>query len=333
MIKHEIFYFGLSRAELQTLRCRFSFAFQFLEIRPEDFEDLEKINFIVSKSWCAFINPKKITYIQLESILYEHEYAKRNCHATMLVFTQPFTREQNRIIDTKDLLVIDLLTRFDRPIRDVADVVRKAVMPCWNGLKKMQGNMFNDGWYLLDIETTGIDPTTDEVISISIAYMAAYELKYHKTIYIKQKEQVSDDVVELTGITNEMLEQGLTRQEAVDFLNNLRYKAPIIVKSYDHYIPFLQELYHLCGDKFELPYVEIDGLASIVFSYMCERNPINIINRITDRKYPRNSIDHSFLMKLYDLTLSVFENLQERYGVRAPGHFHSLYDADIQCGD
>jgi hypothetical protein len=41
MIKHEIFYFGLSRTELQTLRCRSSFSFRFLEIRSEDFDDEE----------------------------------------------------------------------------------------------------------------------------------------------------------------------------------------------------------------------------------------------------------------------------------------------------
>jgi hypothetical protein len=36
---------------------------------------------------------------------------------------------------------------------------------------------------------------------------------------------------------------------------------------------------------------------------------------------------------LYDLTLAVFENLQDRYAVRAPGHFHLLYDGKILCGD
>ena len=333
MIKHEIFYFGLSRTELQTLRCRFSFSFRFLEIRPEDFDDEEKIKFIVTKSWCTFINPKKITCRQLENLTWEHEYATKHCHTTMLLFTRPFTREQNRYVDTKGLHVIDLLTRFDRPIRDVADIVKKAVMPCWDGLKKMESNMFNDGWYLLDLETTGIDPTKDEIISISIAYMAAYEIKDYKTIYIKQKEAIDNDVTEMTGITNEMLEKGITREKAVEFLNDLHYKAPIVVESYKYYIPFLQELYHLCGEKFDIPHVEIDGLASIVFSYMCERDPIDMVEHLSERKYPRTEIDHLHLANLYDLTLAVFENLQDRYAVRAPGYFHLLYDGKILCGD
>ena len=337
MIKHEIFYYGLSRTELQTLRCRFSIGFQFLEIKPEDLDDEKKIQFMVRKSWCTFINPKRITRRQFEDLLVEHEYAIKNYHATMLIFTQPFTREQRMYNDVRGLHVIDLLSRFDRPIRDVADIVHNATMPCWEGLKRMSGNGFNDGWYLIDLETTGTDPTKDEIISISIAYMAAYEIKGCQTIYIKQKEPISDDVTEITGITNEMLQNGITRKEAVDFLNNLHYEAPIIVKSYKYYIPFLQELYHLCGEKLNIPYVGIGGLASIVFSYMCVREPIEMVEHITERKYARTPVsrkaNHPYLEKLYDLTLAVFENLQDRYDVRAPQHFHSLYDGKILCGD
>ena len=43
--------------------------------------------------------------------------------------------------------------------------------------------------------------------------------------------------------------------------------------------------------------------------------------------------NHPYLEKLYDLTLAVFENLQDRYDVRAPLHFHSLYDGKILSGD
>ena len=39
----------------------------------------------------------------------------------------------------------------------------------------------------------------------------------------------------------------------------------------------------------------------------------------------------SYLARLYDLTLAVFENLQERYGVQSAGDFDLLYFGEIEC--
>ena len=77
----------------------------------------------------------------------------------------------------------------------------------------------------------------------------------------------------------------------------------------------------------------MDVLTAINFGYMLFRKPYDILQLIERHKYNRTAIGQPYLEKLYDLTLAVFESLQERYGVRAAGDFHSLYYGMIECGD
>ena len=37
------------------------------------------------------------------------------------------------------------------------ELLRTASFPCWQNRKKLEHYMFNDSWYLIDIETTGAD--------------------------------------------------------------------------------------------------------------------------------------------------------------------------------
>lgn len=43
--------------------------------------------------------------------------------------------------------------------------------------------MLNDGWYLLDMETTGADPLEHDVISLSVSFMADYKIISTETLY------------------------------------------------------------------------------------------------------------------------------------------------------
>lgn len=333
MIENNVLCLGLTRMQFHTLRCHFPIGFSFYQVSADTLEEKENIEIVVSKAWCVFINPKKLTPAQLYQIVAAHEYATQHTHAAILLFTDPFTVEQKEIVDTKALHRVDLRVGLDRTLRDTIEIIRKATMPCWDGMARMRSNVFNDGWYLLDIETSGPDPLEDDIISLSISYMADYKIQSKETLYIKQTYPITEQIETITGITNEMLEQGITKAQAVEYLNNLPSPSPIILESSKYYLPFLKALYHSCGQKFDLPNVAIDGLAAIAFGYMIFEKPHEILPAIKQRKYKRTQMDHPYLAELYDLTLAVFENLQERYEVRAAGDFHSLYYGKIECGE
>lgn len=286
----------------------------------------------MSKAWCVFINPKKLKPGQLHQIVTAHEYATQHSHAAILLFTDPFTPEQKESVDIKTLRRVDLRAGLDIPLRDAIEIIRKAAMICWNGMAPMRSNMLNDGWYLLDIENTGTDPLEHDVISLSVSFMADYKVLSTETLYIKQAYPISADVETMTGISNELLEQGITKEQAVEYLNNLPSPSPIIIESSKYYLPFLKALYHSCGQKFDLPNIAIDGLAAIVFGYTLSQTPKKLTASINRRKYERTPVEQPYLARLYDLTLAVFENLQNRYGVRSAGDFHLLYYGKIECG-
>lgn len=333
MIENNVLCLGLTRMQLHTLRCHFPIGFSFYQVSTDAMDDEENIETAVSKAWCFFINPKKLKPGQLRLIVATHEYATRHTHAATLLFTDPFTVEQKESVDTKELHRVDLRAGLDRTLRDTIEIIRKATMPCWDGMAQMRSNVFNDGWYLLDMETSGADPLEDDIISLSISYMADYKIQSTETLYIKQTHPITERIATVTGITNEMLEHGITKEQAVEFLNNLPSPSPIIIESSSYYLPFLKALYHSCGQKFELPNVAIDGLAAVAFGYTIFRKPYKILPAIKQRKFKRTQIDHPYLTELYDLTLAVFENLQERYGIRSAGDFHKLYYGTIECGE
>lgn len=329
MIKNQILCFGLSRVEMQTLYVRFPILYQFYQLESEDFDDTAKLGAMVSESLCLFINPKKLSEFQLKELIYEHEYASCNTHAAILLFTAPFTREQRRDVDTKHLHMVNLKARFDKTLRDAVEFIRKASAPCWGGLKRMEGNMFNDGWYLLDLTTTGIDPTSSEVISITVAYMGCYELREKETIYIKPSQPLTEEDEAITGITNEMLEGGISRDEAILYLERLPHPAPFILETEKYDYPALKALYHFCGKKFEHPYVAIDGLSAITFGHKMLRRRSDLVNFLSDKMQREVPDEDKYITELYALTLAVFDSLINRYDVRCPGDFKSLYFGEI----
>lgn len=333
MIGCDVLCLGLTRMQLHTLRCHFPIGFSFYSVTAEDLKQNEDIDLFVSKAWCTFINPKKLLPGQLNQIIEAHRMATKKTHAAILLFTDPFTQEQKQTIDTKKLQRVDLRAGLDKPLRDTIGIVRKAIMPCWDGMARMRSNMLNDGWYLIDIETTGIDPIVDEVISLTVSFMADYEILTSETLYIKPSCPISERIEELTGITNEQLECGVTKEEAVKYLMELPSPSPFIFERFSYFVPFLQALFCKCGEKFNVPYITVDGLAAITRGYTLARRIEKMVDSIESRKHERTPVDNQYIAKLYDVTLAAFEDLQERYNVRAAGDFHSLYYGKIECGE
>ena len=333
MIDYTLLCYGLTRAQVHTLKCRFPYGYDFCVIPEGELDDLDLLQRVVKSTWCMFINPKKLRPGQLSEIITAHKFATQNAHAAILLFTAPFTAEQKEQVDTKSLHLVDLRADYDKTLHRAIKIIRTAQTVCWDGMARMRSNMLNDGWYLLDIETTGTDPLEDDVISISVSYMANYKIQSTETLYIKQARPITEEIEKLTGITNEMLNQGVSKEQAVAYLNNLPYPAPLVVKFYDYFIPFLKVLYHSCGQKFKMPYIQLDVLTAISFGYTLFRQPYDVLPLLEQRKLERTPLNQPYLEKLYDLTLAIFENLQERYAVRAAGDFHKLYYAVIECGE
>ena len=171
------------------------------------------------------------------------------------------------------------------------------------------------------------------MISLTVSFMADYEILTSETLYIKPSSPVTERIEELTGITNEQLECGITKEEAVKYLRTLPSPSPFILERFSYFVPFLKSLFSKCGDKFDMPYITVDGLAAITRGFTMARRIEQMASSIENRKYKRTPVDNKYIANLYDVTLAVFEDLQQRYDVRAAGDFHKLYYGKIECGE
>ena len=135
----------------------------------------------------------------------------------MMLLTAPLTREQRRMVRIPQYMpIINLYKRLDQARSVAMNLLRTASFPCWQNRKNMEHYMFNDSWYLIDIETTGADIWKDNITCIRIAYMADYKIEgIPKTIYIKQEDPQFDDCSKQNGNTAEELTQVIPLKEAV----------------------------------------------------------------------------------------------------------------------
>lgn len=72
---------------------------------------------------------------------------------------------------------------------------------------------------VIDLETTGLDPTADEIIEIGAVKIVDGRISDTLQTLVKPGQPVPDEVVDLTGISNEMLTTAPSLNEAIARLN------------------------------------------------------------------------------------------------------------------
>ena len=332
MIEKDIYLYGLTRMQRRIVLPQIPEGFCCLNIRQDGVVTDETIEKLVSKSWISFINPRKLSVEALERVVKAHRHAIHHSHATLLIFTERFTRAQQKSGITKGYS--EGWGGYNWAGYSFYDSIRDVFTPYWNGASRMSGRMFGDDWYLVSLETTGKDVLEDDILSITIKHMTRYRICSTETLYIKQDRPISESVAKYTSITNEMCEAGITREEAVAYLNGLA--APIIVDDDKHDIPFLQMLYRLCGQRFDLPVLGMRALLALVLNYLGVdhewrsellfdffRN--HSACNIMPRRYERPASGSL----LVEVVLSVFEQLETRYNVHGIDDilaFYAFYD-------
>lgn len=328
---NDIYCIGLTRTELQTLRVLLPATFPILIAEPDALDE-EMIVHITNQARCIVLNTKRLTAAQLEDVLRaQDELLTSERPVPIILFSTNMTREQHREIRMPEypISVVDLHKRIDRSRALAVKLLRESSLPCWQDRYAMRSNMFNDAWYLVDIETTGTDVWKDRIIAIRYAQMANYEVRGETTLYIRQPEPLPEHIIELTGITDSMLVRGISLEEAVGELDALPCKdTPFVFMSEDFTAGFLNAAFLRCGKTFDRPYLAIDKLANIPFGYLMQRRARNIPPLVAPELTESAYLDPE-LQALYALTKCTFEALLARYDVLCPGQFDKLYAADI----
>lgn len=118
-----------------------------------------------------------------------------------------------------DILMQENIKQKDTKVSESTNKISNS-LTTMNNRKNL--NKFVDDYVLVDIETTGLSPITDEIIEIG-----AIKVKQNKIVdkyneLIKVNRVISPFITNLTGITNEMLQTGknpiTVYKEFIDFI-------------------------------------------------------------------------------------------------------------------
>ena len=107
MIEYDVAIFGLTNMQQQILFSQIPANLKILFFDEKDLADAAMVEVLISKVYCAFINPRKLLPDQLKKIIDAHNYAISHSHAAVLLFTDQFSKEQGQSVDTHKLRFVN----------------------------------------------------------------------------------------------------------------------------------------------------------------------------------------------------------------------------------
>lgn len=174
---------------------------------------------------------------------------------------------------------------------------------------------WRDRWWLLDVETSGLDRQEDDIIALRLACMEDFKITQERELLIRPRRLLRAWAEGVTGISNQMLEQALSLEEALQELEVL--DDPFLFLDRDFTLPFLRNAYSRCGREFSKPCLLLDRLAARLLN-CSPRQKTDIFLE----KLPLPDCLHGMppqkadLRKLYELSLAVFYVLEKVHHIQ-----------------
>ena len=131
-----------------------------------------------------------------------------------------------------------------------------------SNLHVIEDHPLRGGWWLLDAETNGFDPMTDDIIMVRLAYMENYEIGQELSFCVRPKYLASPGIVRLTKYTAKDTEQAIPIRIAVRRVGLLVLDAPLLIYHFDFLFPFFRVAFHHHAEKeFDFPCLSLEWLA------------------------------------------------------------------------
>lgn len=183
-------------------------------------------------------------------------------------------------------------------------------------LLNMTGTVrWRDRWWLLDVETSGLDRQEDDIIALRLACMEHYNVIREREILIRPRRLLRPWAEGLTGISNQDLEQATPLDGAIVQLEEL--ECPLLLLDRDFTLTFLQNAYSRCDREFSKSCLLLDRLAALLLG--C--SPRQKTDIFLEKLPPPNGLcgappRNPDLRKLYALSLAVFHVLEGTYHIQ-----------------
>ena len=168
---------------------------------------------------------------------------------------------------------------------------------------------WRDRWWLLDVETSGLDRQEDDIIALHLACMENHNVIQKREILARPRRPLRPWAEKLTGISSQALGQALPLEEALLELEAL--DSPLLFLDRDFTLPFLRNAYSRCGREFSKPCLLLDRLAARLLGCSPRQKTDMFLEKLPPPDCLRGMLPRNTdLRKLYELSLAVFYALE-----------------------
>ena len=184
---------------------------------------------------------------------------------------------------------------------------------------------WRDRWWLLDVETSGLNRQEDDIIALRLAFMEDHKITQEREILIRPRRPLRPWAEGLTGISNQTLEQAHPLEKALRELDAL--DGPFLFLDRNFTLPFLRNACSRCGREFSKPCLLLDRLAARFLGCSSRQKTEMLLEKLP----PPNGLcgappQNPDLRKLYALSLAVFHVLEETYRIQNTVELTDFYE-------
>lgn len=165
-------------------------------------------------------------------------------------------------------------------------------------------------WWLLDVETSGLDREKDSIIALRLARLEQLKTVEERTILVQPSEPLTPWAEQLTGLSNRELERGLPLEDALTQLEAIQGQVLFLDRGFT--CPFLENAYRRCGKEFPLCVLTLDSLLEQL-GIPARQNSGKLLEALPapPGSWPNVLPENRHLVQLYRLTRAVFYQLEE----------------------
>lgn len=169
--------------------------------------------------------------------------------------------------------------------------------------------MFEDSFVIVDLETTGLSPKNSEIIEIGAIKVIDNKVVDTMDVFVRPSRPLSWFITNLTGITNEMVDEGLSTKEALKVFDEFSFGMRLMAHSAKFDMSFL-DVYM----KKELGKgVRMDSMDTLLLSRAIVKD---VPNYKLETLANRFNIDYSGAhrsLRDCEITLDVYNNIRKMY--------------------
>ena len=129
---------------------------------------------------------------------------------------------------------------------------------------------------VFDLETTGLSPRTCEIIEIAAILVSGGQQKESFHTYVKPSGPVPYEITKLTGITDDMVRDAPSQQEAVQAFFDFMGDRPLCAHNANFDVSFLRAACEKFGIEKEFCSIDTVEMARVLLPHL-KRHKLNII--------------------------------------------------------